>query len=370
MSFRYAAAETFQCETRSERADHVVSLGGVTGVPSRALSLHSGEVLCVTGTPNAGGVLEDLRVLQSARGVATPVIELRLLRNGKTLLTVRHSSKQHLEYRPFAVWEQLDVTLEEHSRNAPPKGVATEQWDSRVQRLLLADFRFYDERSETGTARALAVDPEARRLWFSFDFWAGERYAALQPLNAAIARDGFVPISNTRFWFGGALDMALGRVRFGLNASGSKLTTPNLASDATLTTTFVEGGLSVGYDVFRYDYLSVHLSSGIGGGKLGLDPRTAGLSLFEGQYDPEAPGNAGWSYVALPIELGLDYIVPFVLSGRAALVVRFGSRFGWVQQLGGEWIVPGEGPVVGVPALDLSGMRGALVLSLGATTFK
>ncbi len=354
-----ASGQTDECRTRTTRprADIIASGGPLT---SGGVRIRAGEVLCITGRPNADGLLEDLALVEGQGDAAPAVIELRLLRNGKTLLIVRHASPFDLEYAASGIVARSSPSLLPQHRRGSTHAVGAEEWDPRVQEVFLTDFRF------RLPPEASPPRPESRGFWIGLDVLAVERHAPMDSLNAAIAADGFAPIGNNRALLGLGVSLAFERLRFGVEAYALDVTPSDSKHTVSraLDTSLGEAGLFVGYDVFRYQHLSLFLATGVYLGGLGLNPTTPGLTLFDGQLEPREFGDAEWSYSALPLELGVDYVVPLT-DGYKQGAFRFGTRLSWVQQLGGTWQLDERDlRSLSGPELDLSGPRALIVLGV------
>jgi hypothetical protein len=212
---------------------------------------------------------------------------------------------------------------------------------------------------------------EPRKLGFAVEAWAGEQQAPLTELNDAIARDGFSPLPSVRRVGGVDLGAVYSRVRVGITLSAGRASTHDPDTGVELVTWLSMVGLTAGYDVIHYRTFSAFVATGILAGRLGLDASTEGLTVFPYNRAPDGRAQVSWGYSALPIELGTDQLVPLgKASENETWVLIFGVRAGWVQQLAGGWAVDtAYSPYdkgVGGPDLDLSGLRGRLVLGFGA----
>ncbi len=360
-------AVSHDCETKSERprSEIIVAFEGPTPRRDYAVSILPGEVRCVTGSIRELRNLEDLRVVESSRGATGPVIALRLQRGGKTRLTARHSSDEVLRFRARPISGELNLATLGDSRWVAPNEVRTEQWEPSVHKVLVDLVEFWPVEREPEPFVRRAED----RDWFGGQIWIGARGTQLDALDATLAADGFAPLPKRLVMGGMEADASLRRFRFAGSLGGGGGATHNRASPEELSASLFEGGFTLGYDVFRYRYLSLYLGAGMSGGNFRLwTPEK--LTPFKRQLDPSHDGNASWSYRALRGEAGIDYFIPLSPS-RTTWALRLGTRLTWAQQVGADgWEFndpdeDGDRFKLTGPHLDLSGPSAKLTLGFG-----
>ena len=191
--------------------------------------------------------------------------------------------------------------------------------------------------------------------------WAGEQQAPLDAVNATIRRDGFSPLPSVRRMAGLDVQAVCSRTRAGVSLGAGRATTKDPREGRELVSWLSTVGIQAGVDVLRYRTLSVFVSAGIVAGRLSLESSDARLLLLDGRTHDKA----AFGFSALPLEIGTEQLIPVgKASHDEAWVLIFGVRGGWVQQLSGGWdeldATAGD--------LDLSGLRGRLVLGFGAAS--
>jgi hypothetical protein len=336
---------------------------------SQAIQVAPGESLCITGVVEESGALTELRLLSSSRNTVGPVISLTLEQGERTRLRIRHTGNRWLHYQTIALVTGQDDAARTTMLPIGPNGALIEDWDGRVQKLLLHGFRFAEppapptilpiERQER--------DPNVLNFSVTFGFWAGERGTGFEELNQALAGDGFAPLDYSATQGGLDLDFTVGRTRLGVSLGAGGRTTEHTRTGVELSTWQSDIGFTGGFDILRYDRFHAFASTGFLVGLFYLD-YAKGLTLFS-DVQPEKVERVTFSAFELPIEVGTDYLVPF---GRASdterWLLQFGMRLGWVEQIGiGGWTTDDEhGRDLVGPAMDLSGPRFRLVLGFGA----
>lgn len=360
-------AEPFSCTTVTQRsADQVVFTleePWLDHVAPVAVRIEPGEVLCVTGKRDRQGNLLKLRVVESARATAEPVVELRLSRGRTTRLTVRHSTSKVLEGRAFLVSGRQQYVFPRHLGPVAPGTADTANWPPSVAAVLVSDLTLAHEPQPL--ARAAEHTPE--KLGVLFGLWGGERRAHLDALNAALAADGFSAVPSVLVVGGFDLEVLFHRLRGSLSLGGGGASAHHRQTGVELETWLTEVGLLLGYDFLQYEGLSLFASSGILAGDLRLDGRTAGLTLFERQLRSWERGEVAWSVVELPLELGVDYWLSLSRRpGRERLALQLSTRVGWHEQLSGGWGTDDgkDDRDLRGPALDLSGPRARMTVGL------
>jgi hypothetical protein len=363
-------ARAFECETRTERPPEeiVVPLGDdESGRLAQAIKLQQGESVCITGTVDPWGMMIDLRVVPSAQGVSTPVVELRLERGDQDRLLVRHSGQNWLEYLGYAVRTQQNRAFRMSASPVGPGAANVETWTSGVDELWLAGLTFGSNPAHRAQRRR-GRNPKVLNASVTFGFWGGERGIDFASLNGVLTRDGFAPLPYSRVMGGLDLDFTIGRVRGGVALGAGGSTVQHGESGAELSTWLSEIGFTLGYDFARYEQLHAFLSTGILVEDFYVE-RAPGLTAFP-DVKPWEGDRIAFSAFSAPIEIGSDYFIPL---GRASSnefwIFQLGTRLGWIEQLGdGEWSTD-EGPasreLTGGPPLDLSGWRGRIVLGIG-----
>ena len=196
---------------------------------------------------------------------------------------------------------------------------------------------------------------------FAVAGWAGEQQAPLDAVNATIRRDGFSPLPSVRRMAGLDVQAVYSRTRAGVSLGAGRATTKDPREGRELVSWLSTVGIQAGVDVLRYRTLSVFVSAGIVAGRLSLESSDARLLLLDGRTHDKA----AFGFSALPLEIGTEQLIPVgKASHDEAWVLIFGVCGGWVQQLSGGWdeldATAGD--------LDLSGLRGRLVLGFGAAS--
>jgi len=369
-----AAAEPWQCETRSDRpaAEIVVPLANeddVSDWPKEGVKLLPGESLCLTGRADESGDIQQLRLVAPSSEQPAFVIELRLDRGDATRLTVRHTGKQWLYFDTLQLVTAQDIALHALQASVGPGTAYVEPMPAAVRKLLVHSFRVGSapELTTGERNRLLHRDTSKLNMSVTFGFWGGERWLRLPELEHALSAEGVGPFDRVGVMGGLDLDFTFGRVRGGVGIGAGGRSARIKASGNELSTWFSEVLFTAGYDVLRYDQFHAFVASGFGVGTLYVD-RPPGSSVFPDLQPWEGNRVKGQSF-EVPFDVGTDYFFPF---GRASAtekwVLQFGSRLGWVQQVGSsDWSTDEKhSRDLGGPPWDLSGLRARLVLGIGA----
>jgi hypothetical protein len=369
---RTPVARAFECETRTDRPiDEIVVPLGDSERDDQSIKIEQGESLCITGTLDSGGFLSELGVVSSARDVSGPIIELRLDNSRGTRLVIRHSGTNWLEYRAHTIATPQDLAFPTSTLPVGPGAGNVESWKGE-RKLLLHGFRFLEGRSEQEVL-ALTHEPRTRNTSVfnasvTFGLWGGERGVDFGTLNDVLGRDGFGSLPYTSVQGGLDLDFTFGRVRAGVTFGAGGRTVQHGSTGTELSIGLAEIGFTLGYDVVRYEQLHAFVSTGIIGSSLYVD-LAPGLTAFP-DVKPWEGERVEFSASSWPVEIGTDYFIPL---GRASateyFILQFGTRVGWIEQLGGGGWATDEGDDsrdLDGPPVDLSGWRGRLVLGIGA----
>ncbi len=304
----------------------------------QSIKIEQGESLCITGTLDSGGFLSELGVVSSARDVSGPIIELRLDNSRGTRLVIRHSGTNWLEYRAHTIATPQDLAFPTSTLPVGPGAGNVESWKGE-RKLLLHGFRFLEGRSEQEVL-ALTHEPRTRNTSVfnasvTFGLWGGERGVDFgTPERRARARRFRLTAVHQRAGGGLDLDFTFGRVRAGVTFGAGGRTVQHGSTGTELSIGLAEIGFTLGYDVVRYEQLHAFVSTGIIGSSLYVD-LAPGLTAFP-DVKPWEGERVEFSASSWPVEIGTDYFIPL---GRASateyFILQFGTRVGWIEQLGG-----------------------------------
>ncbi len=203
-----------------------------------------------------------------------------------------------------------------------------------------------------------AGDPADARFKAELQLVGGIRRAPLDDLDAALARDGFTPLSPTRFVGGIGATTSFGRVRPGVDVSIGRAASRS-PGGADLATWLTDVDLTVDYELLRYHGVSVFAGTGLLFGWFRIDPDVAGSTLF-----PPGVGPLQRTYTALPIDLGIDLLIPIARDASLGQALAVGVHGGPLFQLGtSDWeTVHGTRAGVTGPDVDTTGFRAVLTI--------
>jgi hypothetical protein len=341
-------------------------------LPKTAVRIDAGEQFCVTGRVDEDGNLVDLRLTED--GIGSPVIALRFEQlDGQkgTLLRVENRSDRVLRYRAAFLAGALNLAFPTTTIPVRPRISSLESWPKpSFDRLVLAAFRYRDPVPPPATPQpgaVVALPPGEKGdmdLTLGLGLFFGRRRLVLHGLNESLGSYGYTSLSTAWWAWGMALEGSVYRVRLGVELSGARQGAHSRTGSSTVEVGHYEGGVTLGYDVFREGPFSTFLSTGMLWGGLWVDPaarryeefdsRTAGLCDADtvARESTAVLGEVGAEY-RIPLERRLHGPNVGMVLGFRAGYVREIARGGWVaRHSGGE-----EDEIGGGPDVDMSGMR-------------
>ena len=372
-----AGDDAIDCHARTQRPldELVVALADerFPELPKTAIRIDAGEQFCVTGRVDEDGNLVDLRLTED--GIGSPVIALRFERlDGRkgTLLRVENRSDRVLRYRAAFLAGALNLAFPTTTIPVRPRISSFESWPKpSFDRLVLAAFRYRDPVPPPATPQPgeIVARPPAEKEDSDFTLGLaasfGRRHLVLHGLDKSLERYGFTSLSTAWWAWGLALEGSAHRVRVGLEMVGAQQSARSRTGNSAVRVGHFDGGVTLGYDVFREGPFSTFVSTGMLWGTVWVDLDATGYEEFESRTAglcDDADTVARNSKAVLG-EAGVEYRIPLarrsngpdvgMVLGFRAGYVREIAQSGWVaRQRNGE-----EEEIGGGPDLDASGMR-------------
>jgi hypothetical protein len=227
--------------------------------------------------------------------------------------------------------------------------------------------------SEAAAAESQRADDWVPELSLRASLLLGERANRLDEVDAELERNGYASTPKAQRVAGLELGATYRRLRLEISVVGS--VGDGIESRTTGQSLRVHRGWvspELGYDVYRHRSFAVFPLVGYAAGDLLVDVDCQHPPLFAGYFSPgTCSRNLRRSFDALKLALGVENVIPLGRFESTELGFTFGTRIGYVWQLGeGAWRTGdvSEQELPGGPSADVGGPF--MLLSLGLAISK
>jgi hypothetical protein len=339
----------------------LVPLGDDPGSPV-GVSIVAGEILCLVG-PVTRGVLAPALADQDGH---TTIVELRLDSSASaTTLFVRSASDRVMTYLPAVVAGPANIALPTSGLRVEAHGTAVQSFSPAVHGVLLRQVRFI-----APPPRMELVPLEERWGQVSVQGLVGVRRLSVSAFDAPLRASGYAALPREYVGGGLLLDFALARWRFGLRIAYEAASAPSLVDSGSVGASVGDVSLELGYDLLRWEGLTLFAQAGVGLSALMLDTHDPHLTNVARRTQVGSDvSTVEQDSLLLGAQLGLEQLVPL---GRASAAERYALvlslRGGYEQQfanLGWETSNGDSRSLGGLPLVDLGGAWGSLGIGFG-----